>query len=67
MTKALKHILDKVEGTNRLFTDARGEFVNKSVNALLQDFHIKWYTKYSKEIKASIAERHIITLKERIC
>lgn len=61
-------ILDTEEckGTNILFTDTSGKFVNKSVYTLLQDHNIKLYTAFYKEIKVSITTSDIRTLKERI-
>lgn len=36
------------------------------MNALLREQNMRWYTTNSKEIKMSIAKRHIGTLKDRI-
>ena len=68
VASALKSVLntEDAKGLTHLFTDAGREFVNNTVNGLLREHKMQWYTTHSKEIKASIAERHIRTLKERI-
>jgi len=68
VAQALRSILNTgdAKGLTHLFTDAGREFVNNTVNGLLRERNMRWYTTHSKEIKASIAERHIRTLKERI-
>ena len=66
--KALKIVLDKPEtqGVRRLWTDKGREFLNKDVNALLKDNGISIYHTESAEIKVSLVERVIRTLKGRI-
>ncbi|XP_063595418.1 uncharacterized protein LOC134772381 [Penaeus indicus] len=65
VARALQSVVDTddARGLTHLFTDAGREFVNNAVNALLRERSMRWYTTHSKEIKASIAERHIRTLK----
>ena len=54
------------EGFSRLFVDRGGEFYNKLVTSYCQSENITLYSISSYEIKASIAERVIQTLKRKI-
>lgn len=53
-------------GFSRLFVDRGGEFYNKKVMSYCQKENITLYSTSSYEIKASIAERVIQTLKRKI-
>ena len=66
--KALESILDKplTGSIRRIHVDSGGEFYNKHVKALMQDRKIKIYSTFSQEIKSSLAERHLQTLKRII-
>lgn len=57
---------EEFKGTSRLFVDRGGEFYNKKVLEYCQENNIKLYSVSSYEIKASIAERVIQTLKRKI-
>lgn len=56
----------KFEGFTRLFVDRGGEFYNNKVTRYCQNKNITLYSVSSYEIKASIAERVIQTLKRKI-
>ena len=66
--RALKKIfsLPESSGYRRFWTDAGKEFVNREVDKVLEERNIKRYQTFSHEIKVSIAERVIRTLKGRI-
>ena len=66
--KALKIVFDgnNFKGVSRLNSDEGKEFYNKHVQQYLKDKEIKLYSVHSREIKASIAERVIRTLKSKI-
>ena len=66
--EAMKQILDSDQftGINRLNSDNGKEFYNKNVQSYLKGKQIKLYSVHSYEIKASIAERAIQTLKRKI-
>ena len=53
-------------GASRLFVDKGGEFYNKKVQDYCKSRNIRIYSVSSYEIKASIAERVIQTLKRKI-
>ena len=65
---ALKSILDTEhsKGYSRLFTDQGGEFYNKEVKKYLLSKHVKLYSNFSRETKASLAERVLKTVKGKI-
>lgn len=65
---ALKSILDteKFKGVSRLFTDLGTEFYNQDVKNYLKSKRIILYSNYSRETKASLAERLIKTMKIKI-
>ena len=50
---------------SKFFTDCGVEFLNKSVEKIYKKHNVKWYTTYSKQIKVSIVERFIKTLKRK--
>ena len=66
--KCLQTILESrnSRGVTRLNTDNGSEFYNQKVKTYLTSKKIKLYSVFSSEIKASIAERAIQTLKNRI-
>lgn len=66
--KALRNILEseKSKGTSRLFTDLGTEFYNRKVKEYLSSKRVILYSNYSREIKASLAERVIRTIKAKI-
>ena len=66
--KALKSVFDgnNFNGVSRLNSDEGKEFYNKYVHQYLKRKKIKLYSVHSREIKASIAERVIRTLKSKI-
>ena len=66
--KALKAVLegDSFRGVSRLNSDEGKEFYNRRVEKYLRDRKIKLYSVHSREIKASIAERVIRTIKSKI-
>lgn len=65
---ALQAILDSEEskGTSRLFTDLGSEFYNSRVKAYLASKRVRLYSNFSRETKASLAERVIRTIKTKI-
>ena len=65
---ALRSIFDTEhsKGYSRLFTDHGGEFYNKEVNKYLSSKRIKLYSNFSRETKASLAERVLKTIKDKI-
>ena len=65
---ALKTILDSgyFNGLSRLNSDEGKEFYNQHVNKLLKSKGIVLYSTSSREIKASIAERVIRTIKSKL-
>jgi len=50
---------------SKIFTDCGVEFLNNSVKKIYKKHNVKWYTTYSKQIKVSIVERFIKTLKRK--
>ena len=50
---------------SKIFTDCGVEFLNNSVKNIYKKHNVKWYTTYSKQIKVSIVERFIKTLKRK--
>ena len=70
--ESLRQTLEKVvtskkfEGFSRLFVDRGGEFYNNKVTTYCEKENITLYSVSSYEIKASIAERVIQTLKRKI-
>ena len=66
--EAMARILDKPEchGYRRLWTDRGSEFLNRRMDKLLKEKRIKIYHTESHEIKVSLVERAIRTLKGRI-
>ena len=70
--ESLRQTLEKVvlskkfEGFTRLFVDRGGEFYNNKVKSYCENENITLYSVSSYEIKASIAERVIQTLKRKI-
>ena len=68
LLKSLKKILESEEfsSISRIHTDKGGEFYNKVLDAYLKSRNIKLYSVSSYEIKASLAERFIKTLKNKI-
>ena len=64
----LKSVLDTntFDGIRKLNTDSGREFYNKHVHGYLRNKNIALYSTHSREIKASIAERVIRTLKGKI-
>ena len=67
-TRAMARILTKPEcrGYRRLWTDRGSEFLNRDMDKLLKEKRIKIYHTESHEIKVSLVERAIRTLKGRI-
>lgn len=65
---ALKTILEseKSAGVSRMFTDEGSEFYNKKVKEYLASKRMSLYSTFSRETKASMAERTIKTLKGKI-
>lgn len=65
---ALQSILETEEskGTSRLFTDLGTEFYNRRVKDYLSSKRVLLYSNYSRETKASLAERVIRTIKTKI-
>ena len=57
---------ESIYSYKRLFTDAGSEFKNKQIQTLFNSYKIHNYSTYSQEIKSSIAERYIQTLKRKI-
>lgn len=68
MVKALKLVLenDSFKGVSRLNSDEGKEFYNRHVQEYLGGRNIKLYSVHSREIKASLAERVIRTIKGKI-
>ena len=68
MVVAMKTLMedDVFKGASRLFVDRGTEFYNQPLKAYLKSKMIKMYSVYSQEIKSSIAERFIRTLKGKI-
>ena len=68
VAEKLKIILQSVDfnGIVKLQTDEGSEYYNKTVKNLLKKRGIQLYSTQSREIKVSIAERFIRTLKSRI-
>lgn len=69
MVNALKLILEgdsNFKGVSRINSDEGKEYYNSKVNTYLKNKSITLYSVSSREIKASIAERFIRTLKGRI-
>ncbi len=66
--QALKKILESgsFTGVSRLFTDQGSEFYNQAVKKYLTLKGITLYSNYSRETKASLAERVIRTIKAKI-
>ena len=64
----LKSILDDdtFDGIKKMNSDSGGEFYNRHMRNYLQNKDILLYSVHSREIKASIAERVIRTLKGKI-
>jgi len=50
----------------KIFTDEGQEFKSKEVKRIYKLHNVHWYTTHSREIKASMAERVIQTIKMRI-
>ena len=65
---ALQTILEseKSKGITRLFTDLGTEFYNRKVKEYLTSKRVLLYSNYSRETKASLAERVIRTIKSKI-
>lgn len=65
---ALRTILesDKFKGVSRVFTDLGTEFYNNEIKKYLTSKRITLYSNYSRETKASLAERVIKTIKSKI-
>lgn len=65
---ALANILDSEDcvGVRKLWSDMGGEFRNKHVSEMLKARKITLYHTYSHEIKVSLAERAIQTIKNKI-
>lgn len=68
MIRALSKILEKPEaqGYTRIFSDRGKEFYNKEVEKFLREKNMFVYSVYSQETKASVCERAIRTLKNKI-
>ena len=66
--EGLKQILESApfEGITKLNTDEGTEYYNRAVQEYLKSKNITLYSTYSREIKASIAERFIRTLKGKL-
>ena len=56
-------ITNSIYDYTHIFSDEGMEFRNKIVQSMLKKHNVKWYTTYSKEIKCSVIERMIKTLK----
>ena len=65
---ALESILNhpRVGAIRRIHVDRGREFYNKHVERLMKQRNVKLYSTFSQEIKASLAERHLQTLKRLI-
>jgi len=50
----------------KIFTDEGQEFLSKQAFRIYDKYNIHWYTTYNKEIKASLCERVIQTLKKKL-
>lgn len=66
MKKAFKQTLEKIGPFQKLQTDLGTEFFNKTFQAWLRQQNISHFHSFNYEIKASIAERFIRTLKEKL-
>lgn len=68
MVRALSKILEKPEarGYTRIFSDRGREFYNKEMRTFLGRKKMFVYSVYSQETKASVCERAIRTLKNKI-
>ena len=68
LLKGVKKILEgeHFKTVSRLHTDKGGEFYNKLLNNYLKSKNVKLYSVSSYEIKASLAERFLRTLKGKI-
>lgn len=66
--QALKTVLESEHftGVSRLFTDQGSEFYNQAVKQYLTSKGITLYSNYSRETKASLAERLIRSIKSKI-
>ena len=65
---ALRTILesDEFKGVSRVFTDLGTEFYNNEIKKYLSSKRMTLYSNYSRETKASLAERVIKTIKSKI-
>lgn len=67
VTDAFKKILSKLSNPpSNLQTDEGKEFFNSTFNSLMLDNKINHYHTYNRETKASVIERAIRTIKQRI-
>lgn len=66
MLKAFKQTLAKIGPFQKLQTDLGSEFFNKTFQTWLKQQNILHFHSFNYEIKASIAERFIRTIKERL-
>ena len=66
--KALKTMIEseQFKGVSRLFTDLGTEFYNQQVKKYLSSKRVTLYSNYSRETKASLAERVVKTIKSKI-
>ena len=51
---------------SKIYSDSGQEFQSLKIKQMYRNLNIIWYTTYSKEIKASIAERVILTIKRKL-
>jgi transposase InsO family protein len=67
--KEISTVLEKIireTKVKRIQSDNGGEFVNKTVDLLLSKYNIEFYTTLNDEVKCSMVERVIRTLKTRL-
>jgi hypothetical protein len=67
--KEISPVLEKLvqdSKVKRIQSDNGGEFVNKTIDLLLSKYNIAFYTTLNDEVKCSMVERVIRTLKTRL-
>ena len=66
LVRAFERIFAEGRKPRKLQTDKGTEFKNRSVQKLLRDFNVDFFTTENEEIKASVVERFNRTLKEKL-
>ena len=61
-----KMLNENIYRYSKIYSDCGQEFQSLKIKQMYKKLNITWYTTYSKEIKASIAERVILTIKRKI-